>query len=237
MTLTYHSISLDNQITRYGQGVRLIQSEKKNKITPTVREVLALPVNTFFLNHHSEFMLSNENCVKTHGFISVNDSIGKSVRNVIYRDDANIVIHEDKQLMHSQKRIIVENEGKRLDDIPLQCITIKMPWYNSNHHVIGVFGFCIMMDSFAASSIAEAFSSITNTGLLSDSVPQSFSKVNNVALTKKESNIIYWLIRGKTAKEIATQLRLSRRTVENYLAVLKNKLNVRSKSELIALFL
>lgn len=52
--------------------------------------------------------------------------------------------------------------------------------------------------------------------------------------SKQEVRCLQFLVRGMTAKMIAYQLGISSRTVESHLAKIKIKLNVYSKSELIA---
>lgn len=56
---------------------------------------------------------------------------------------------------------------------------------------------------------------------------------DNIQFSPRESAILKLIIRGKTAKETARALYLSPRTVENYLAGIKNKIGAKNKSELI----
>jgi DNA-binding CsgD family transcriptional regulator len=56
-------------------------------------------------------------------------------------------------------------------------------------------------------------------------------------LTEKEHTITLMTIQGLTAKEVAEQLNLSRRTIENTLARIKDKLNCKNQKELIAKFI
>jgi len=57
--------------------------------------------------------------------------------------------------------------------------------------------------------------------------------VNNVVLTSRELDTIFCLIDGMTAKESATVLNLSQRTVETYFENIKLKLNCFTKSEIL----
>lgn len=50
---------------------------------------------------------------------------------------------------------------------------------------------------------------------------------------QREREILYWLVRGQTAKHIARKLGVSHRTVEHRLEKIKFKLNVTSRAELI----
>lgn len=55
----------------------------------------------------------------------------------------------------------------------------------------------------------------------------------NSSLTPREIQCVGYLVRGKSAREISKLLGLSKRTVEFYLANIKSKLGVSTKSELI----
>ncbi|MDQ2994509.1 MAG: helix-turn-helix transcriptional regulator, partial [Pseudomonadota bacterium] len=52
-------------------------------------------------------------------------------------------------------------------------------------------------------------------------------------LTARESEIMFYLLRGKSAKEIANLINLSVRTVETHLERIKSKMHCHSKSQLI----
>lgn len=53
------------------------------------------------------------------------------------------------------------------------------------------------------------------------------------ALTARQAQCAEYLLKGKTAKEIALILNLSRRTVEYYIENIKSKFDCRSRAELI----
>jgi len=54
-----------------------------------------------------------------------------------------------------------------------------------------------------------------------------------VSLSPRESEVLFLILRGKTAKLAATVLGLSYRTVQQYIDSLKEKFHVESKIELI----
>lgn len=58
------------------------------------------------------------------------------------------------------------------------------------------------------------------------------TEINKNSLSQRQLDVLYWVGKAKTAKEISTKLGLSHRTVESYLATLKMKMNASSKSEL-----
>lgn len=54
-----------------------------------------------------------------------------------------------------------------------------------------------------------------------------------LALTKREAQCMFYLLRGKTAKQTAALIHLSKKTVEMYLDILKQKTCSESKLELV----
>ena len=59
------------------------------------------------------------------------------------------------------------------------------------------------------------------------------SKEKNVVLTERQLQCVKYLLQGKTAREIAEILGLSRRTVEYYLSNVKSRFECNNKVELI----
>ena len=51
--------------------------------------------------------------------------------------------------------------------------------------------------------------------------------------SKQQERCLSYLVQGLTAKEIGIQMGLSRRTIEYYLAIIKEKTGIRKKSQLI----
>lgn len=59
------------------------------------------------------------------------------------------------------------------------------------------------------------------------------SKRKNIQLTERQHQCAELLLQGKTAREIAELMGLSRRTIEYYLCNIKSKLECKNKVELI----
>ena len=61
--------------------------------------------------------------------------------------------------------------------------------------------------------------------------------MRDLTLSKQQYKCLYFLSRGMTYKEIAHEMELSPRTVECYVATIRKKTNLHSKSKLVAFFL
>lgn len=116
---------------------------------------------------------------------------------------------------------------------------LKHPFKNSEGKILGVFGQTTVMSS--KNKLGKLLSTITlidkkNT-LYSESAPKSYqiSSYNKLLqLTPRESECLFLLVRGKSAKEIAKFLLISHRTVEEHVEHIKQKMNVSTRFELIA---
>jgi DNA-binding CsgD family transcriptional regulator len=58
-----------------------------------------------------------------------------------------------------------------------------------------------------------------------------------VYLSSQQSRCIMLLVKGKSAKEIALEMKLSRRTVEHYIERIRNQLGCSSTKEIIASYM
>ncbi len=58
-------------------------------------------------------------------------------------------------------------------------------------------------------------------------------EIRTIKLSQRQLDCINLLLTGATSKEIALQLNLSYRTVEDYINAVKQKFHARNKSELI----
>jgi DNA-binding CsgD family transcriptional regulator len=229
-------------IVRHRDGIKLLPPDPKKESTLkiSVADLLALPFNAYFLNPESINLNANENTAYTQSFKSLKDLIGKSVRDVMKPYFAEIVLVEDQTVFNSGKLLITENYGQRLDDVELQCLTIKYPWYNANEKLIGVLGISIMQRNYAVISIAESLSILYQYGLLGSPVSGEQNLISalpgtqmaDIYLTKRETEVAKLLARGQTAKNIALQINRSKRTVEHCIERLKEKTGCSTKFEL-----
>lgn len=60
-------------------------------------------------------------------------------------------------------------------------------------------------------------------------------KFEKVYLTQQEKNCIHWCVKGKSSEEIAMLLGIGKKTVENRIYKIKEKLNCYKQSQLITI--
>ncbi|STX51763.1 LuxR family transcriptional regulator [Legionella busanensis] len=244
-------VSKEMQIIRYENGVKLIKPTPL--VYPSVDDLFSLPFNIYFLSPESIIQDMSETTANLCGFYSRKDAIGKTARAVSKRESAEFSIQHNNEVL-TNKSIVIKNEHfLRLDDFEFYDLAIKYPLFNDNGKIIGIFGCSIPLDI-----LAQSVQTLIKTGLLSDNrmfhsntnliflddksdhYPYTIEKIKSLFTKKfkqhirqREAECLFYILKGKSAREIGPILNLSPRTIEYYLNTLKDKLNCKKKSEMI----
>jgi DNA-binding CsgD family transcriptional regulator len=228
-------------IQSHQQGITLANPDSSwppSHQRASVGHILSLPLNMYFMDHNSVMQRMNDATAETNGYLSPQDAIGKSIRNVASRESARLILENDRAIIRSRNFQVLPEYLTRLDDVELTALSIKFPWYQGDA-VVGILGCSILLDEDGAPSLTQALTMLIQAGLLSPAIKTTVTsgkrcpQFAGVIFDQRDTDILYLLVRGKTAKNIARQLQLSHRTVEHRLEVIKHKLVVSSKSELI----
>lgn len=227
--------SIDNEmyVVRFRNGIRLMRSmsvsqSKEKKIS----SLLQLPFSVYFLDNDGNTALINEEGAAICGFQTPENSQGKSLLAVSDASSAKSLIDNCHEVIKAASTKIFEEQNLRQDGLLMQFLSVKMPWYSDSGEIVGVMGISIVLGKH---SLSTALSQIKSLGFLDQEevVHNSPFKINNIALTKREIECLQLTVRGFTAKQIAQELEISYRTVEDYLNAVRGKAGVNSKSELI----
>lgn len=223
----------------FGNAVKLIAPD--SPMIPlshnffTVKKIMQFPFNVAFSNTDVCIQKINEQTVATLGFESPFKAQGDNIASRVKKECAKKVLNLNYAAMNSNQIIIDEGEIMRKDELPLDRLSFYRPWINQDHKIIGIFGYSVII---GMQSLAEFFTAIKDSGLLSQA--QIPVQTSNLAkgitpwhFSKREKECIAYIIRGKTLKETANLLGLSKRTVEYYFEQIKIKLGVYSKSDAI----
>lgn len=116
---------------------------------------------------------------------------------------------------------------------------IRVPIRDNTGKILGVMGQTIILSS--RSNLCEAMQALMKIDKknLDSSMQMNFAYQlkpypNSLQLTSRETECLFLLVRGKTAKEIGKFLDISSRTVESHIENIKIKLNVSSRSQIIS---
>ncbi len=224
-------------LVRHGHGLRLIELENKKNIDPghayLVSNLLQLPFNVYFLDVNSTNLQCNDTCAESCGFLSVNDAMGRSSKDVFGKQSAKMVLENDRFVLSNNTAYIADEMLEKIDNVTVTVFDFKFPLYGEKNRMMGIFGFSFFLGKHP---LRETLSVIFRMGLLSSSVPLSIfpgTFIEEVYLTRREAQIANHLIRGKTARNISQIMFVSPRTVEKHIDNIKIKMKTNRKSELI----
>ncbi len=223
-------------IQHSNQGVKLINPDEVNpfKKHTALSEMLRMPFHVYFVDRESTTQLLNQASMDSFNIMSRRDIRGLSAWDVAKKESAAKAIYHDSLVFKSKKILIKDELYSSLNGLEMPLLSFKFPWLNSSNQLIGIFGFSIALGPGGA-SLAKSMSLLIQTGLL-QSESQNFLpgiSCGEVYFTEQEKKILLQLIRGKTARAIASSLNRSPRTIESHIENMKNKTNSSSKSELV----
>ena len=195
---------------------------KINLFSIKVEDCLALPVHVYLKDKKGIYRECNAAQAKSFGLNDGNEALGKMDQDFIKEKEALILQHNERLVWQDEKSKIIAECATFRGSVPDSMISIKIPIRNQSGVVIGVLGLSFPTNEMHFSSLGI----LAGPALPSESAAQS--------LSDREKQCVYYLVRGKTAKEIAKVLNLSPRTIEFYVGRLKVKWGCRKTTELVS---
>ena len=221
-------------VQRRHSGIQLVPPGTATTHGIRVEQLMALPMNFYFMNEASVMQKMNGSTACSNGYASANDGIGRSIRDISRQDTIHEILANDRRVVTTQNSYIAAEQFNRLDELELTAISIKFPWFQANQ-IRGILGCSILLSYENAPSLPEALMLLMQTGLLTPDNTPTFHglKIDDIYIGERDKAILFLLVHGKTAKQIGRALQLSHRTIEHRLEAIKLKFSVSSKSELI----
>jgi DNA-binding CsgD family transcriptional regulator len=231
---TLNGVSDELRLYRHGNGVKLAKPNLLNRLGYRIKNFLSLPFNIYFKNTNGAFLYLNKKAIEATGFASMKNALGKSVYDISPFENARAISENNEYVMQSNRIKLLVEHAVCNDGIDYRYLTVKAPWYDDHNKIKGVFGCSLILND---EQLTDSLTLLVQMGLLSPSqnnhAVSAATKNMDVYFTNRENDVLRLLIRGKTAREIAGALGLSKRTVEHHLENMRGKLQVNSKSELI----
>ena len=150
---------------------------------------------------------------------------------------AGLFRQQDKTVMTSEQKLRILDIHPFAGKEWKAYIFTKTPLYDDNKNVSGTIFHGVNITSPTVLELGSLLSRMTSN--IQDNLLSSQSsfllkhKFNEIKLSDREAECLFFLLRGKTAKLIAAYLGISPRTVEEYITHLKIKFNAQNKYELI----
>ncbi len=202
----------------------ICKKAEKYNIDLDFLRVLPIRGHTYWKKSDGFYLGSNDLMMEKVKVASLKDLLTK--KDTDFEFDENYSYqHEDKLVMENRQQMFFINsattKGWRID-----FFTIKSPLFDSDGNLAGIWGISAYLSELKNKKVQQKFDSLG----LSFNLPQNNKEYY---FSEREKEILFYLTRGKTAKETATILALSKRTIEHYIENIKLKFDVSKKSALI----
>jgi DNA-binding CsgD family transcriptional regulator len=226
-------ISNELILERKSTGMHLVRPQHAARgHAASVQALLRLPVNVYFMDSDSYMQRINDLTAETCGYISAANAVGKSIRDVSKQETISKILANNREVIECSTSKIDTESYLRSDDREMTALSMKFPLVEGNT-VTGILGISILLEQ--SLQMADVLNFLIQNDLLTSDQPATFPylKIDCAYFSHRDRDIMYFLVRGKTAKQIARLLGLSYRTIEHRLDSIKQKLNVTTKSDLI----
>jgi len=228
------------KVLRLKSGVLLAESNSHGNPTSdaidtgmTLQDFMQLPCSFWLLDKEGCTKVMNAEGLTVCGFQSEQDAIGNSLMHVSSKHSALQLLDNCQKVITTNTLQIFDEYNIRKDGIEQQFLSIKLPWLDVNHNIVGIFGFSIVL---GLHSLSYNLSFLSRLGIFTEtqpSLPNLHTLLNNTSIPPREQQCLRFIVQGYTAKMIAKELGLSFRTIESYIINLKTRLGVNTKTELI----
>jgi len=179
-----------------------------------------------------------------HADLAINNIVNKTDYETSWYKSADIFRNNDKQIIKlTQTQIFIERPIIANEEC-LKYISFKTPLQNNVGALCGVFIISLDLNSDFSLLLGQ----INKLGILGgnlqglsnhmnmmgqDANPKSSLNQLEIKFPRRTAECLFYLLRGKTAKEISKCMCLSVRTIEKYFDSLKLQFGCQTKSELI----
>lgn len=208
-------------------------------LTPEAEKVfLQLPGAIVWMNLEQKYLGINNTLAGLQGYKINAKAIGKTCFD-IPSPAVELAEHFNKQeklIMNSgnmkQYFGIIEFSGGKG-----AFVTLKKPLIDNENNIVGLFVQSIDITSKSLLKTASNFTKLDSLNVKKNKFNQfEYEITDNIQsndLTPRETDCLFFVIRGKTAKEISRFLNISVKTVEHHIENIRQKLNCKNKNEII----
>lgn len=177
-----------------------------------------------------EIIHCNEKFLKYTGHKNIKEIAGKTDYDLIWQEYTDIYHNQEDDTLYGEYYSAL-HPGKDVDGRDFLFFNRKYPWIGSDKKTKGIISYSIEIKD---SRFVEIGNLLKRTAIYNPKGIHYIKKTRlSYNLSKREVECLFYLVRGKSMKTVAKILGLSPRTIETYLARLKEKINCYNKSDLI----
>jgi DNA-binding CsgD family transcriptional regulator len=188
-----------------------------------------LPGAIGFKDNQSRYRLVNQQLANYMGYQTCDEVVGLKDAAILHQmsELADSFVAQEQQVLQLGAQQHIDIGRYAQGELQIHLST-KKAWYNAEGEIIGTVFHCIELQNSLAKRLYE---------LLAYNGKPALYHINGLAsehdLTEREAACLFFLLRGHTAKSMATRLSISAKTIEYYLEQLKVKLKCHSRQALI----
>lgn len=147
-----------------------------------------------------------------------------SAERIAFLRDWDLQVINSKTGIYKVEEPFLLPSGKQVE-----VLSYKLPLNNQEGSVIGLVGITFKLNDWNSSFNLLKYLNPQNTSELNSEL------INKTGLpfTRRETEVLYCMLQGKSAREIGDILSISKRTVECHINSMKEKMMCRKKSELL----
>lgn len=189
---------------------------------------------------NNEIMNANDNTVKLLGFSSLDQMLGITGAEVKCKsaEYANVFNEQYNKVMKEKRALtIIDLHPFYEDNRPVMLLSQKTPFFDAAGNIAGVIWQGSEISQQKLMNITLNIAKQDRKFLSKNHQNRSYTLMPPsdayCKLSNRELECLFFLIRGKSASNIAVTLKISKRTVESYIENIKNKFGCLSKNEVI----
>ena len=212
-----------------------INKQKYNIDTDSLLRISG-KVHVYWKDMQLNYLGSNDLMAEVNKLSARQDVLGRADNNLLWTEQAELYKADDRQVMLNNSAKQFHNFSI-LPDREITYLTIKVPLKALNGKTVGILGIShYLTERFTNCNLDllnKAGIPINHRNFINSDKALLDILCKKYKLSKRQVECLYYLVRGMTLKQIGKTLKLSPRTVEWYLEIVKNKLNCSTKLDLI----
>lgn len=193
----------------------------------------AFPGYFVLKDRNSVIISANQRLGEVVGFKDIRDYFGLTDYDIRSSavECADHFVAQDQQVLSSEESVQFVDFSVQ-DDSIVAMLKTKAPWYNEKGELAGTAASAVTLHKNIQADLIHLLTGDHDKTTLHTTyqLRKSYPAFN---LSRRESEVLFFLLRGQTAKQIAQVLCVSPRTIETHIESLKTKMNCSNKAMLI----
>lgn len=178
----------------------------------------------FCKNKSGNFLFCNEKFAEAADLDSPSQIVGKNDNELIWRDQANQFQRGDHIVLGGHIFINIQEIMYKNHELANILVT-KQQYFDKNNECNGVIGHFIDISGYHVKKNSGYYDPKNKRFFLGESF-------NNRYLSEQQYKVFKLILLGYSGQQIANTLNISRRTVEGYINIIKEKMHCQTKNEI-----